>query len=320
MTAKEVSQPVAKKLPTSLRSLSEQLAAAAKADPEAGIKPLGRPHTFSASPARIKVFLERNIRPVNWDVVEEYKKAFIRGDRFPAVDVVIENGEIVLKHGYHRTLAAKAAMKSCPELSDLELTMTEFKGNSVDGIFLMLNSQNSLDIDPVSRAEAYLKLVHQNMTNSKIAARLGKSSEHVAQQLILVGAEESVKALIRANRIMPTTVIELIKEQKQGGRNHVEVVEEMVAKAEAEGKEKATPKHRSAPVNPAAPKLKMKAVRTSLSSLVGISDNLRTALSASGDAAGDVNLTLPSDKVAELLALLDMQAATSGAETAGEAQ
>ncbi len=309
-STKPTAKPAADKLPTSLRTLSEQRAALAKLNP--GINVMGRPRVHSARPSDIKVFIERNIRPINWDTVEDYKLAILRGDRFPPIDVTVELGEIVLKHGYHRTLAAQAVAKENADFAEYELELREFKGNSADTIILMLNSQDSLAIDPISRAEAYLKLYNQNMSHAQIAARLGarKSGEHVGQQLILVEAEESVKALVRAEKIKATTVITLIKEQKQGGRCHVEVIAEMMANAEKSGKTKATPKHRSPAPEGLAPRLKMKEVQTSLKSLVSISSNLRTALTKS--VAGDqVELKLPADKVAELLELLDKQAATA---------
>jgi len=308
------------KVPTSLRSLAEQLSARAKTDPS--VNPLGRPRTFSARPCDIKVYPERNIRPIDWSVVEKYKKAMIRGDRFPPVDVSMEGGEITLKHGYHRTLAAQEAVKECPELALLELELREFRGNSADTIFLMLNSQDSLDIDPVSRAESYRALLHLGLTNTKIAAGLGKSAEHVGKQLLLVEAEESVKALIREGKIKFSTVIELIKEQKQGGANHVDVVNQMIANAESLGKTKATPKHRTRnAVTPAIPKLKMKEVRRTLSSLVGISDTLRSALNSKAPQLIEstsedqkdvmVPVELPASKIAELLALLEKQSPIS---------
>lgn len=304
------------KVPTSLRSLAEQLSALAKTDPS--VTPLGRPRTFSAKPLDIKVHVERNIRPIDWNVVEKYKQAMIRGDRFPPIDVSVEGGVITLRHGYHRTLAAQAAVKERPELAHLELELREFRGNFVDAIFLMLNSQDSLELDPVSRAESYLMLHNQGLNNSKIAARTGMSAEHVAQQLILVEAEESVKAFIREDKVKASTVIALIKEQKQGGANHVDAVNEMIANAESLGLTKATPKHRTRnAATPTTPKLKMKEVQRTLSSLVGIADTLRTALTGKVPQAGQsiseeqqdvlVPVELPASKIAELLALLEKQ-------------
>lgn len=311
------------KIPTSLRSLAEQRTAQAKSDPSISV--LGRPRVFSEKPGLIKVYLERNIRPINWETVEEYKQAMIRGDQFPAVDVSVEAGEIVLRHGYHRTLAAQAAVKECPDLADFQLELREFRGNSLDAIFLMLNSQESLPLDPISRAEGYLQAYKQLQSYAKVGARVGKSGEHVAKQLLLVEVEESVKNLVRGEKIKASTVIELIQEEKQGGRNHVDVAMEMVSNAEAAGKTTATPKHRSpaAPAN-AAPKLKMKEVKRTLSSLGGISETLRSALAShsiteEGLSGGEqaevmVPVELPAAKLAELLALLDMQSAASSSD------
>lgn len=308
------------KLPTSLRAYAEQRAAEAKAD--AGVQPLGRPRVFAASPLDIVVYPERNIRPVNRATIDEYKLAFIRGDVFPAVDVTMENGQIVLKHGYHRTLAAQELVRENSDMAHLQLELREFKGNASDCIVMMLNAQNALPVDPVSRAEAYRTLINQGMPAPKVAERVGKTPEHVNQQLILVEADELVKQAIRDEKIAATAVIELIRAEKQGGKAHGDAVAEMLGNAQAAGKPKATMKHR-APAASSVPKLSMKTVRTSLKSLGEISGSLREALNGyqgEGDASDEqamVALSLPAAKVAELLALLEVQAGGQEEQTAG---
>ncbi|HBO7832537.1 TPA: hypothetical protein L5A09_006690 [Pseudomonas aeruginosa] len=309
------------KLPTTLRAYAEQRAAQAKEDES--VQPLGRPRVFSESPLNILVYPERNIRPINPETIAEYKAAFLRGDKFPAIDVSIENGLVVLEHGYHRTLAAQEAMREKPvEMADLQLELREFKGNDFDRIVMMLNAQNSLDVDPVSRAEAYRALLNlsPSMTITKIADRLGKSGEHVSQQLLLVEADEKVKQLIREKKVSPTAVIQLIEEEKQGGKKHGLVVEEMVRNATAAGKVKATLKHRGA--KPAGNKLRIGEVRSSLKSLSAISGSLRDALGSAKESANEaeadsvmVDVSLPASKVAELLALLEAQEVQEPANT-----
>lgn len=309
------------KLPTTLRAYAEQRAAQAKEDES--VQPLGRPRVFSESPLNILVYPERNIRPINPETIAEYKAGFLRGDVFPAIDVSIENGRIVLEHGYHRTLAAQEAMREKPEeMADLQLELREFKGNDFDRIVMMLNAQNSLDVDPVSRAEAYRALLNlsPSMTITKIADRLGKSGEHVSQQLLLVEVDEKVKQLIREKKVSATAVIQLIEEEKQGGKKHGLVVEEMIRNATGAGKVKATLKHRGA--KPAGNKLRIGEVRSSLKSLSAISGSLRDALGSAKESAKEaeadsvmVDVSLPASKVAELLALLEAQEAQEPAKT-----
>jgi len=310
------------KLPTTLRGYAEQRAAEAKVNDE--VQPLGRPRVFDENPLLIAVFPERNIRPINRDTIEEYKLAFERGDVFPPIDVTMEQGRPVLQHGYHRTLAAQELVREKPEMAHLKLELREFKGNASDRIVMMLNAQNALPVDPVSRAEAYRTLINQGLTASKVAERVGKTPEHVSQQMILVEAEELVKQAIRADKVSATAVIELIRDEKQGGASHSAVVAAMLSNAEAAGKPKATLKHRAAP-SAGPTKLSIKTVRSSLKSLGGISGSLRQALNgyqAVGDSKGKdedamVALTLPATKVAELLALLEQTEAQEPADTKG---
>lgn len=314
---------------TSLRSLQELLAAQHKQD--AGVVTINRERAYVVPVELIDVYPERNIRPLNQAAIREYADAMKRGDSFPPIQVVVENNRIVVKHGYHRALAAKLAVSEGHEMAGLQVT--EFRGNSADAIFLMLNSENSVPVDAVSRAEAYLKLHNQNFTNQQIADRCGKkSAEHVAQMLLLAEAEEEVKALVRADKISATVVIDKIRDQRAGGRNHLDVCREMIDIAERAGKAKATQKHSPA-AGPAPKKLPLKAVRSTLSSLSTISNDLRAALDehalnafVSADGQGEtseaVTLTLPASKIAELVQLLELvdPQDKSAEQDGGEAQ
>lgn len=321
---------------SSVRQLQEMLAAKAKEGENVITIQRDRSHVCPVD--LIDVYPERNIRPIDPKTVRDYADAMKRGDSFPAIQVKVEGNRIVVVHGYHRALAAKLAVKEGHEMAGLKVE--DFKGNSADAIYLMLNSENSLSVDPVSRAEAYLKLHNQNFTNKQIADRCGKpdgsgkrTAEHVAQMLLLAQAEEAAKQLVRDGKIMATTVIELIREEKKGGPQHVEAALAMIAQAEAQGRQRAMPKDKPAARanTAAAPKLKIKEVRTHLASLSSLTPSLRAALdehamnsftateTQEGESAPDVELqvSIPASKLAELVALLEKTEAPEQPEENG---
>lgn len=299
---------MSKKLPTSLRQYAESKVSEAKQNPTANIPVPGRPRVFSLKPGVIKVYIERNIRPIDQATVEQYAKVFLRGDAMPPIVIEMENGEPTLVHGYHRTLGALLAIEQNPELEELlHLEAREFVGNSTDRIALMLNSQDSLDIDPVSRARAYLTMRNQGLNNAQIAERVSRTPEHVAQLMRLNEASEKVKQLIRDGRIASTAVITLINEEKQGGKPHDVVIEGMLEVAKATGKKNATMKHRPKK----APAFDTKKVRNTLRDLHDITPSIRQALDAAkvgGDnEEAEVAITLPAGKLSMLLALLEKE-------------
>lgn len=320
------------KIATSFRAYEEQQSALKKAGDAAAVL-VGRGRIHSVRALDIVVYPERNIRPINQEKVESYKQKFRDGNTPPPVDAHMEKGRVTLDHGYHRTIAAQQLATEDPEAyGNLMLDLREFRGNTADRYFLMIDAQDSLALDPVSRAKAYFDLHNQlKLSLSQIAERLpminGKrpSAEHVRIQLFLVKAEEEVKQAIREDRISASTVIDLIKEEEQGGRNHVEVVREMLANAEAVGKTKASNKHRTpaAPRASSAPRLKMREVSTALTSLRGVSSTIRDSLKAAKveDGASEVMVpvNLPASKLIELLDLLD-KAAPVEPETKDENQ
>ncbi|MBX6653780.1 ParB N-terminal domain-containing protein [Pseudomonas aeruginosa] len=320
------------KIATSFRAFEEQQSGLRKAGDATAVQ-VGRGRIHSVRALDIKVYPERNIRPIDRKTVESYKQKFRDGLTPPAVDAKMEEGRITLVHGYHRTIAAQELATEDPEtFGDLMLDLREFRGNSADAIFLMFDAQDSLAVDPVARADGYFRLSNQlKLSLSQIAERLpminGKrpSAEHVRITLFLVKAEEEVKQAIREDRIAASTVIDLIKEEEQGGRNHVEVVREMLTNAEAVGKTKASNKHRTpaAPRASSAPRLKMREVSTALTSLRGVSSTIRDSLKAAKveDGASEVMVpvNLPASKLIELLDLLD-KAAPVEPETKDENQ
>jgi hypothetical protein len=326
---------------TSLRGLQEKWAAASKADPSHPKIIRERGHVVHPNDLYIPV--EDNIRPINWKTVREYADAMKRGDVFPPIQVDVDSEErIRVRHGFHRALAAKMAIDEGATMQGLDVT--EFQGNSADAIFLMLNTDSSLVVDPVSRAEAYLKLYRQKFTPAQIAKGINgegdkpRTATHVESNLLLAMAENEVKELVREGRISATEVIDIMQEERAGGRNHVEVVNEMIKNAAAVGAPKATKKHRAAPAANTGiiPKLRIKEVSSTLSNLVGISHTLRAALdeqavnalsasvtTESTDAAGEatedpmLSVALPASKMKELLELLDKQAAVEQALKGG---
>lgn len=326
---------------TSLRGLQEKWAAKNKVD--STHPKIMRDRAHIVHPDHLYIPVEENIRPINYDTVREYAEAMLRGDVFPPIHVSVDADErIRVRHGFHRALASKLAIEMGCTMQGL--SVEEFQGNSADAIFLMLNTENSLDVDPVSRAEAYLVLSRQKFTNGQIAKRISgngkkpRSEGHVEQNLLLAVAENEAKELVRAERVSATEVIDAVREERLGGRNHLEVILEMVKNAEAAGAAKATKKHRAAPApgTTSVPKLRIKEVSTSLSNLVGISHTLRAALDeqvvnalsatvdgATANGAGEegpdpiLSMELPASKVKELLALLDKQAAVESAQKGG---
>jgi len=326
---------------TSLRGLQEKWAAASKNDPSHPKIIRERGHVVH--PKDLYIPVENNIRPINWNTVREYAEAMKRGDVFPPIQVDVDSEErIRVRHGFHRALAAKMAIEEGSTMQGLDVT--EFQGNSADAIFMMLNTENSLVVDPVSRAEAYLTLHRQKFTSAQIAQRINgegdkpRTATHVESNLLLAMAENEVKVHVREGRISATEVIDIMQEERAGGRNHVEVVNEMIKNAAAVGAPKATKKHRAAPAanTGIVPKLRIKEVSSTLSNLVGISHTLRAALDeqavnalsasvatektdAAGEATEDpmLSVALPASKMKELLELLDKQAAVEQALKGG---
>ncbi len=202
-------------------------------------------------------------------------------------------GGVFLVDGHRRWRAYQLVKDAIADAKgELWLSVVPFTGNDADRTARIITSQHNRKLSALELARGYARLTAFNWSPDEIAARVGKTRQHVDQLLILARANSDVQALVREGAVAATAAIETV-------RHHGEDAGGMLAAAVA--KAKAAGKHRATTGTIRGKSLPRKIV-TALDDVTAhivtaLPDDVRTALQA-----GEVeHVTLPADLVKQLI-------------------
>ncbi|HBR4785426.1 hypothetical protein H8L57_24775 [Klebsiella pneumoniae] len=308
------------KKPTSLRQISDLLTKAKKDNSSIQFDEadVGRNNGYRVSPSWLYVEPGFNLRDLNIEQAEMFKGMWLRGARIPAilVKVVILNGVTRLKiiDGHHRFAGLMAAINEGANIPTVPIE--EYTGNSADEIFEMLKSAQGLALKPIERAEGFRRLRGWNLSIEDIAAGSGNNVQTVRRSLILVDAEENVKALVREEKVSADVAINLLVECKGTERDVYKELLASLEEAQKAGKTKVTARF----VKSKKVSVKPKVIRETFTSLLPASNQIRSQIErVKTDDTTDpdaVSINIPADAARMLLAVLEQYEASQNAGAA----
>ncbi len=181
-----------------------------------------------------------NCRPIDQEHVDSFKETKRNGGTWPDIVVRVDNGRIICVEGHHRVTA------QC-QLLDEDTTGTvqpglgasQFRGSDADCILLMLTSQNGKIATPLQLGVQYRKLIALGSSPKMIAARIGKSAQHVKDMIALAESNTDVQDMVTSGKVAAHVALSTVKKH---GTKAGKVLGDHLAKAKAEGKTKVTNK------------------------------------------------------------------------------
>ena len=191
--------------------------------------------SFAVDPLVLEIREGFNARPLNQEHVDAMALAQRNGAIFPPLDVFVEEGHIFIVDGHHRHAATLQNIAQGFEIKSSEVR--HFRGNDADRVAHMLNSASGLALTPLQLGVQYRKLIGFGWAEPQIANRRGKSVQHVKDMAQLAEANSDVHQAVNAGLISGTAALKMVK---QHGTKAGAVIQEGVAQAKAEGKEKVT--------------------------------------------------------------------------------
>ncbi len=168
------------------------------------------------------------------------------GGQFPPVEVrPRDKGGVWLVDGHARLECDKRAFKQgVPGLADpkdgkLYLLTIPFIGNDADRVARTITSAEGRTLSQLQLANRYKLLASFQWTVSQIAAKVGKTDEHVRNILKLAEADTEVQQMVATGKVSASEAVKVIKKHGEGAKTVLKAAVKSAAKA---GKKKVTAK------------------------------------------------------------------------------
>lgn len=198
---------------------------------------IGKATSFTVDPRILEVEDGFNGRPINADHVRALADSLMAGATFPDIYVRVEDGRVIVVDGHHRREAALLAISEGAEVQSLGAK--HFRGNDADRVFLQITSQNGLPMTPLQLGVQYKVAVGFGYTVQQIAARAGKSAQHVKDCIALAETNSDVQGMVTRGEVSASVAL---KTAKKHGSGAGKVLAGDLQKATASGKTKVTAK------------------------------------------------------------------------------
>ncbi|QOV06324.1 ParB N-terminal domain-containing protein [Burkholderia phage Maja] len=104
---------------------------------------------------------------------------------------------------------------------NLWVKVEQFVGDDADRKARVITSQDNMKLHAVEIANGYYALSKLGWTNERIAKLRKMSPQHVAQYLIVAGADTYVKSAIRNNKIAFTEAVKIVRKHGDGAAQFI---------------------------------------------------------------------------------------------------
>lgn len=198
---------------------------------------VGKATSFTVDPRMLEVEEGFNGRPINPDHVRAMADSYKAGATFPDIEVRVEDGRILVIDGHHRREAALLAISEGAEIE--RIGAKHFRGNDADRVMLMVTSQQGLPMTPLQLGVQYKKMIGFGWTAQQIAARAGKSGQHVKDCIALAETNSDVQGMVTRGEVSAAVALKTAKKHGSGAGKVLAADLDAVWK---EGKKKVTAK------------------------------------------------------------------------------
>ena len=216
---------------------NEKFPVSLKAMAESKLNGVTKTTYFQVDPRSIEVQEGFNARPIDHEHVNSIKQAYSAGATLPPLYVRVDAGKIILIDGHHRLAALMLLIDEGQEI--LRVDCNQFRGSDADRVALMLTSASGKALTPLETGLQYKKLVGFGWSAKEISEKVGKSTTHIDDMLLLANSNTDVRNLVTVKAVAATIAVQTVK---QHGDNAGAVLNEQLQSAKAQGKTKVTAK------------------------------------------------------------------------------
>lgn len=171
--------------------------------------------------------------------IDALAEHIVTGGAFPPLEVRPRAGGgvfVVDGHRRRRALLKVADRMRGPD-GELWVPIVAFNGNDAERVARVITSAEGRNLSPLEVAEGYRRLICFGWFPEQIAAKVGKTRQHVEQLLILAGANSDVKGMVGRGEVSASSAIDAVRKHGEGAGT---VLGRAVDGAKSAGKSKAT--------------------------------------------------------------------------------
>lgn len=205
----------------------------------------GRSDIHKIDPRKLKVKPDWNGRdfndPLNQAHVEQLAASIAEVGVKEPLTVYWEGGEAWLSDGECRLRATLLAISKGVEVKTVPCKTEDRFGNDADKLFSQIIRNSGKPFSQMEQAKVYKRLVDMGWQQGDIAKKAGVSPARISQILDLLTMPEPIKAMVVNGSVSASMAVATLKEHN--GAKAVQVLQDAVAVANSEGKEKALPRH-----------------------------------------------------------------------------
>jgi ParB-like chromosome segregation protein Spo0J len=144
---------------------------------------------------------------------------------------------VFIVDGHRRKRAIGLAIERGAPLADKDgevwVPIVAFEGNDADRVARVITSAEGRALSPLEVATGYARLRSFGWDNARIAAKVGKTPQHVAQLLTLADSNSDVQRLVAAGGVSAAVAVNVV-------RKHGDDAGKVLADAAKNGKGKVT--------------------------------------------------------------------------------
>ncbi len=164
------------------------------------------------------------------------------GGQYPALEVRPRaEGGVFIVDGHRRKRAIGIAIERGAPLADKDgevwVPIVAFEGNDADRVARIITSAEGRSLSPLEVAKGYARLRSFGWDNTRIAQKVGKTPQHVAQSLTLADANSDVHKMVADGGVSAAVAVNMVRKH---GDDAGKVLADAADQARAQGKGKVT--------------------------------------------------------------------------------
>lgn len=197
---------------------------------KSGIKELakGRSDLYRLDPRDLKIKDGWNVRDEeSLDLDELMVSIKELGVKTP-LTVQVEDGQPYVTDGHRRYFATMKLIEQGVEIATVPVQTEDRYSNAADHIASMIVRNSGKPLTAIEQARVFKRLIDFGLTQTEVAAKVGKSRQWVVNMLELNAAPEELKTLVKSGQVTATLAHKTLK--KEGGEKAAKTLKKAAEK------------------------------------------------------------------------------------------